>query len=90
MSGASSPKSETEAASKTHLHDVSHWINGAKVAGKSRRFADVYLPATGRVQARVPLANAEELNSAVEAASAASGMVFTASVEARMSPVPLP
>ena len=71
MSGASSPTSETEAASKTHLHDVSHWINGAKVAGKSRRFAEVYLPATGRVQARVPLANAEELNSAVEAASAA-------------------
>lgn len=53
------------------MHDISHWINGAKVAGKSRRFEEVYLPATGRVQARVPLANAEELNSAVEAASAA-------------------
>ena len=90
MSGDSSPTSETEAASEAHLHDVSHWINGARVAGKSQQLADMYLPATGRVKARVPLANAEELNSAVEAASAASGMVFTASVEARMSPVPLP
>ena len=39
--------------------------------GTSGRFADVYDPATGEVQARVPLASAAELAAAVAGAAAA-------------------
>ena len=38
------------------MQELSHWINGAHVKGTSGRFADVFNPATGEVQARVPLA----------------------------------
>ena len=44
---------------------IDHYINGAKVAGKSGRFADVFNPATGEVQAQVALANESEVNAAV-------------------------
>lgn len=50
---------------------MSHFINGKRVAGTSGRFADVMNPATGEVQARVPLASPEELDAAVAAAAAA-------------------
>jgi malonate-semialdehyde dehydrogenase (acetylating)/methylmalonate-semialdehyde dehydrogenase len=53
------------------LAELSHWIAGAHVAGTSGRFAEVFLPATGQVQARVPLASQAELDSAVAAAAAA-------------------
>jgi malonate-semialdehyde dehydrogenase (acetylating)/methylmalonate-semialdehyde dehydrogenase len=45
--------------------------NGEHVTGTSGRFADVYNPATGEVQARVPLANAAEMDKAVQYAAAA-------------------
>jgi malonate-semialdehyde dehydrogenase (acetylating)/methylmalonate-semialdehyde dehydrogenase len=48
--------------------NVPHWIDGKPVPGVSGRTANVYNPATGHVQALVPLANAEELNAAVAAA----------------------
>ena len=51
--------------------DIPHWIGGNAVAGISGRTANVYNPATGRVQALVPLANAAELSAAVAAAEAA-------------------
>jgi malonate-semialdehyde dehydrogenase (acetylating)/methylmalonate-semialdehyde dehydrogenase len=51
--------------------ELHHWIAGASVAGTSGRFGDVFHPATGRVQARVPLATQEEVNKAVAAAAAA-------------------
>ena len=51
--------------------ELTHWINGKHVKGTSGRFADVYNPATGEVQARVPLASAEELEAAVAGAKAA-------------------
>ncbi|WP_372891426.1 CoA-acylating methylmalonate-semialdehyde dehydrogenase [Rhodosalinus sp.] len=51
--------------------ELTHWIDGARVAGRSGRYGDVYNPATGEVQARVPLATAEELGAAVESAAAA-------------------
>ena len=51
--------------------ELSHWIDGARVAGGSGRFADVYHPASGRVQSRVPLARVEEVDRAVQAAAAA-------------------
>ena len=51
--------------------DLSHWIDGVRVAGISGRFADVYHPASGRVQSRVPLATVEEVDRAVQSAAAA-------------------
>ncbi len=53
------------------METLTHWINGARVAGTSGRFGDVYNPATGEVQARVPLATKAELDAAVAAAAAA-------------------
>ena len=53
------------------MQDLSHFIDGKRVPGGSGRFADVYNPATGEVQARVPLASAVELDKAVEGAKAA-------------------
>ncbi|MCB1369007.1 MAG: CoA-acylating methylmalonate-semialdehyde dehydrogenase, partial [Rhodobacteraceae bacterium] len=53
------------------MQELSHYIDGKHVKGKSGRFADVYNPATGEVQARVPLANAEELDHAVKIAATA-------------------
>ncbi len=53
------------------LREIHHWINGRTVAGTSDRFGDVYNPASGEVQARVTLATAAEVDSAVDAAAAA-------------------
>ncbi|WP_424970367.1 CoA-acylating methylmalonate-semialdehyde dehydrogenase [Dinoroseobacter sp. S76] len=53
------------------MEELSHYINGARVAGTSGRFADVMNPATGEVQAKVPLASTAELDAAVQAAAAA-------------------
>jgi malonate-semialdehyde dehydrogenase (acetylating) / methylmalonate-semialdehyde dehydrogenase len=51
--------------------NIAHWIGGKAVAGASGRTANVYNPATGQVQALVPLANTAELNAAVWAAEVA-------------------
>jgi malonate-semialdehyde dehydrogenase (acetylating)/methylmalonate-semialdehyde dehydrogenase len=48
-----------------------HFINGEWVESKAVEWLDVPNPATGEVLARVPLAAAEEVNKAVEAAAAA-------------------
>lgn len=48
-----------------------HWIGGKAVPDLSGRRGDVFDPATGRVQARVPFADAVELDAAVQAAKAA-------------------
>ncbi len=53
------------------MQELTHWINGKHVKGTSGRFADVYNPATGEVQARVPLASREELDAAVAEAAKA-------------------
>ena len=53
------------------MTELTHFINGAHVNGTSGRFADIFNPATGEVQAKVPLANAAEVNAAVEGAKAA-------------------
>jgi len=47
------------------MQELSHYINGAHVKGTSSRFSDVYNPATGEVQAKLPLADASELDKAV-------------------------
>ena len=51
--------------------DLTHFIGGKHVAGTSGRFADVFDPNIGQVQARVPLASREEVSAAVDNAAAA-------------------
>ena len=53
------------------LRDVPHWINNRATPGASARFGDVFHPATGTVQARVPLASDAEVDAAVRAAEQA-------------------
>ena len=53
------------------MQEIGHWINGELVAGTSGRFADVYNPATGEVQAKVALATQAEMDAAVASAAEA-------------------
>ena len=53
------------------MKEIGHWINGKLVAGTSGKFADVFNPATGDVQARVALASVAELDAAVADAARA-------------------
>ncbi|RMF38991.1 MAG: methylmalonate-semialdehyde dehydrogenase (CoA acylating), partial [Alphaproteobacteria bacterium] len=53
------------------MQELTHYIDGARVAGTSGRFGDVFNPATGEVQARVPFATADEVDRAVMVAKAA-------------------
>jgi malonate-semialdehyde dehydrogenase (acetylating)/methylmalonate-semialdehyde dehydrogenase len=53
------------------MHILTHWIDNTPTAGTSGRSSDVFHPATGTVQAQVPLASAAEVNAAVAAATAA-------------------
>ena len=53
------------------MYEIGHFIGGKHVPGKSGRFADVYNPATGEVQAKVALASQAEVRAAVENAAAA-------------------
>ncbi|MEM9392421.1 MAG: CoA-acylating methylmalonate-semialdehyde dehydrogenase [Pseudomonadota bacterium] len=53
------------------MEELSHYIGGKRTSGNSGRFADVMNPATGEVQAKVPLASQQELDAAVAAAAEA-------------------
>ncbi|NKW71832.1 CoA-acylating methylmalonate-semialdehyde dehydrogenase [Rhodobacteraceae bacterium R_SAG10] len=53
------------------MQELSHFINGKLVKGTSGRFADVFNPATGEVQAKVPLASPDEMAAAIDAAAKA-------------------
>ena len=53
------------------MRELAHFVDGKSVAGTSGRFADVYDPNIGCVQARVPLANTAELVAAVDNAETA-------------------
>ncbi len=53
------------------MKQIGHWINGKHVAGTSGRFADVFNPATGDVQAQVALASKAELDAATADAALA-------------------
>jgi malonate-semialdehyde dehydrogenase (acetylating)/methylmalonate-semialdehyde dehydrogenase len=53
------------------MQELTHWIDGQHVKGSSGRMADIYNPATGEVQAKVPLATADELRAAVAKAAEA-------------------
>ncbi|GAA2350247.1 CoA-acylating methylmalonate-semialdehyde dehydrogenase [Saccharopolyspora halophila] len=52
-------------------NELEHFIGGKRVPGTSGSYGDVFDPNTGRVQARVPLASAEEVTAAVDDAAAA-------------------
>ena len=53
------------------MREISHFIGGKLVSGTSGRTADVFRPATGEVQAQVPLASADEVRQAIANAAAA-------------------
>src|SRR3954466_10132658 len=44
---------------------ISHFINGQRTAGQSKRTADVLNPNTGEVQAKVPMASSADIDAAV-------------------------
>jgi malonate-semialdehyde dehydrogenase (acetylating)/methylmalonate-semialdehyde dehydrogenase len=69
MSTAVLPNIESTAIGATRA--IPHWIDGKAVAGNPARSGNVYNPATGQVQALVPLAGRAELDLAVAAAEAA-------------------
>ncbi|MGH9132297.1 MAG: aldehyde dehydrogenase family protein, partial [Ilumatobacteraceae bacterium] len=53
------------------MNRISHWIDGAVVAGTSGRSGVVYNPATGEQSGAVDLASVDEVDAAVAAAKAA-------------------
>src|SRR6202790_1423262 len=53
------------------MRTIGHFIGGREVKGTSGRFADVFEPMTGEVQAQVALASKAELRAAVENAKTA-------------------
>ena len=53
------------------MRTIGHFIGGREVKGTSGKFADVFEPMTGEVQAKVALASKAELRAAVENAKAA-------------------
>src|SRR6202045_972486 len=53
------------------MRTIGHFIGGREVKGTSGRFADVFEPMTGDVQAKVALASRAELRAAVKNAKAA-------------------
>src|SRR6195256_6056899 len=53
------------------MRNITHFIDGASVAGTSGRFGDIFNPNTGEVQARVALATTGEVDAAVASAARA-------------------
>ena len=53
------------------MEKLTHFIDGKMIDGRSGRFGDVFNPATGQVQKQVPFASEDEIDAAVQAASAA-------------------
>ncbi|MFC2249891.1 CoA-acylating methylmalonate-semialdehyde dehydrogenase [Labrys portucalensis] len=56
------------------MRQIGHFIAGKRVEGTSGRFADVFNPTTGEVQAKVALASAAEIRAAVENAREAQAV----------------
>jgi len=53
------------------MKTINHFIDGRIVPGTSGNYSDVFNPNTGEIQAKVSLANTDELNRAVASAKAA-------------------
>ena len=51
---------------------IEHWINGSHQPSLSNRYGDIYNPATGKVIAKLPMGNSDDLEKAVNAAELAS------------------
>jgi malonate-semialdehyde dehydrogenase (acetylating) / methylmalonate-semialdehyde dehydrogenase len=64
-------KSALAQVREERMRTIGHFIGGREVKGTSGRFADVFQPMTGEVQAQVALASKAELRAAVENAKAA-------------------
>ena len=50
---------------------ISHFVNGQRTVGQSKRTADVMNPNTGQVQAKVPMASSADVDAAVTGAAEA-------------------
>ena len=50
---------------------IEHWINGSHQPSSSNRYGDIYNPATGKVIAKLPMGNSDDLEKAVSAAELA-------------------
>jgi malonate-semialdehyde dehydrogenase (acetylating)/methylmalonate-semialdehyde dehydrogenase len=66
-----SPVATSPKQSSANVPKITHWISGTHVEGSSGRFTNVFHPASGHVQSRVPLADDGEVGRAVIAAAAA-------------------
>lgn len=55
----------------THTRVLPHYIGGGPVAASGNRLGDIFNPASGALQARVPLASEADVNAAVAAAKGA-------------------
>ncbi|NNE88119.1 MAG: CoA-acylating methylmalonate-semialdehyde dehydrogenase [Silicimonas sp.] len=53
------------------MEEITNFIDGKRIKGTSGRFSDVFNPATGEVQAKVPLATKAEVDDAIARAAAA-------------------
>ena len=53
------------------MQELTHFVNGAQVKGTSGRFTNVFNPATGEIQAKVPLATPEEMDAIIAQAAEA-------------------
>ncbi|MBD0669234.1 CoA-acylating methylmalonate-semialdehyde dehydrogenase [Streptomyces sp. CBMA156] len=53
------------------VRELTHFVGGKRVAGTSGRYGDVFDPNTGRVQARVPLADRAEVEAVIADAAQA-------------------
>ena len=62
----------TSTTEKPAVHTLTHWLSNAPAEGHSGRTSPVYNPATGQVQAHVPLASKAEIDAAVQVATAAA------------------
>ncbi len=53
------------------MEELYHYIDGEHIKGGSSRFGNIYNPATGEVQARVPFASKDEVEAAIAGAERA-------------------
>jgi malonate-semialdehyde dehydrogenase (acetylating)/methylmalonate-semialdehyde dehydrogenase len=65
------------------MKTLAHWINGAPSESTTTRWGDVYDPADGSVQARVPFAAPDEIEGAITTARAALSTWGTSSISSR-------
>jgi malonate-semialdehyde dehydrogenase (acetylating)/methylmalonate-semialdehyde dehydrogenase len=70
-------------ATTEKVQTLTHWLNNAPAGGQSGRSAPVYNPATGRVQAQVPLASRAEIDAVVGIATAAAHKWRSSSLSTR-------